>query len=130
MNENDKKQETKLIPLIETLAHSFTNISEGNDAESLKLSWVIIEQFVNFLCKVNKIKTEKNNAESKIKALESSEIIDESISKLMNKIRFLRNKSLHELRKIKNKEANEALILSRNLLSFRIASFLKEHFFE
>lgn len=124
IQEKDKDQETKLFSLIETLTHSHTNLIKGINIEALNLSWVIIEQIINFLCDKNQIKPNKDNVKSKIVALKSSKVIDELLFKKMDTIRYLRNKALHEMRKIKSEEAKEAFLLSRNLINFRIKNIL------
>ena len=120
------------------LIDSYTNLMTFQQNESFILSWVLIEQYINYLwdtfldsknisnTRKNKLNQKEYTANVKINILALLGFLGEEEYRDINKIRKKRNKLMHEMEFMSRNEVQSAYKLAFNSVKKRISVYLSK----
>lgn len=122
---------------LKLLIDSYTHLIRLEFDQSFILSWVLIEQYLNYEWdlyldqrKISKNEKKKYTANKKINRLFQLGILREADNRELSRLRHTRNDFMHEIRLVQGNDANKAFKLALRFVKKRIDDYYESLFQE
>jgi len=122
---------------LKLLIDSYTHLIRLEFDQSFILSWVLIEQYLNYEWdlyldqrKISKNEKKKYTANKKINRLFQLGILREADNRELSRLRHTRNDFMHEIRLVQGNDANKAFKLALRFVKKRIDDYCESLFQE